>query len=61
MDLWPLLRGEPNILKLTNRLHPNQNQCVHVTELISINKRLRKQFKYTLILTQSLHTIQHLV
>ncbi|KAK8813792.1 hypothetical protein WA556_000364 [Blastocystis sp. ATCC 50177/Nand II] len=25
-NLWPVLRKESNILKLTNQLHPNQNQ-----------------------------------
>ena len=61
MDLWPLLRGEPNILKLTNRLHPNQNQCVHATELISRLKRLGTQFHPTLIIPPSLKTLEQLV
>lgn len=26
VNLWTLLRKESNILKLTNQLHPNQNQ-----------------------------------
>ncbi|KAK8795269.1 hypothetical protein WA588_004117 [Blastocystis sp. NMH] len=51
MDLWPLLRGEPNILKLTNRLHPNQNQL----------KRLGTQFHPTLIIPPSLKTLEQLV
>ena len=58
MDLWPLLRGEPNILKLTNRLHPNQNQCVHATELISRLKRLGTQFHPTLIIPPSIKTLE---
>ena len=26
VDLWPVLKRETNILRLTNKLHPNQNQ-----------------------------------
>ena len=30
VNLWPLLKKETNILKLTNQLHPNQNQFAFV-------------------------------
>lgn len=61
MDLWPLLRGEPNILKLTNRLHPNQNQWAFATALNSRLKRLGTQFHPTVIIPPSLKTLEHLV
>lgn len=61
MDLWPLLRGEPNILKLTNQLHPNQNQWTLNADLTSRLKRLGTQFHPTIIIPPSLKTLEQLV
>lgn len=51
VDLWPVLKRETNILRLTNKLHPNQNQL----------KRLGTEISSIKIIAPALNTLTEIV
>ena len=61
VDLWPILRKETNILRLTNTLHPNQNQYSKKHSVSCRLKRLGTEISSIQIITPAINTMQDMV
>lgn len=61
VNLWPLLRKETNILRLTNQLHPNQNQFVFFNPFECRLKRLGTDNSSVQIIPPAMTTLHSIV
>ena len=61
VDLWPILKKETNILRLTNILHPNQNQYRAMISVFCRLKRLGTEISSIQIITPAINTMQDMV
>ena len=61
VDLWPILKKETNILRLTNTLHPNQNQYRRINSVSCRLKRLGTEISSVQIIAPAINTMQDMV